>query len=374
MRPLRRRGAAAGRTILLGMPRRTTSPSTGEPAGEPTGEPPNGSPSPLAVGTGRSPLLHAALVLVGRSATPRELEDRFRAAGAGLAAGLGEGLLSELGALGLVRAGRLEHGSRRYVRTSLGQRTVDGGVHGQAAVPLEELERLRTDLLSTIAHELRTPLTAVRTSVGLLRDPVSHPTAEQHEALLASIERNADRMQRLVGDILELSRFRAGGVALQLRRFDATRLAESAVASVAPLAAGRRQRIDLVTDGGASHGVYGDRRRLEQALVNLVANAQRFSPDGATVRVRVSRPGERTAWEVADDGPGIPEADQARLFERFFVGRNDRSGPREGVGLGLPTALAIAQAHGGTIEVESTVGAGSTFRLVVPTGGPEDEP
>ena len=80
-----------------------------------------------------------------------------------------------------------------------------------------------------------------------------------------------------------------------------------------------------------------------------------------------------TSWSVTDDGPGISEADQARLFERFFVGRNDRSGPREGVGLGLPTALAIAQAHGGTIGVRSALGRGSTFTLIVPTAGPEDE-
>ncbi len=80
-----------------------------------------------------------------------------------------------------------------------------------------------------------------------------------------------------------------------------------------------------------------------------------------------------TSWSVTDDGPGISEADQARLFERFFVGRNDRSGRREGVGLGLPTALAIAQAHGGTIGVRSALGRGSTFALIVPTAGPEDD-
>ena len=84
--------------------------------------------------------------------------------------------------------------------------------------------------------------------------------------------------------------------------------------------------------------------------------------------------GDLVAWVVADDGPGIPIADQARLFERFFVGRNDRAGTHEGVGLGLPTALAIAQAHGGTIEVDSEVGAGSRFALVVPLAGPADEP
>lgn len=320
----------------------------------------------------RSPLLHAALIHVEPSATAAELEDRFRASGAALAPRMGEALLAELAELGLVRAGRHGRGGRRYVRTSLGQRSVEAGVHGEVAVPLEELERLRTDLLSTIAHELRTPLTAVRTSVGLLRDPASEPTADQRDALLASIERNADRMQRLVGDILELSRFRAGGVALQLRRFDAVGLAEAAIAAVAPLAASRGQRVDLVADVPAGHGVYGDRRRLEQALINLVANAQRFSPDDVPVRVSVSRRGERTVWQVEDRGPGIPTADRDRLFERFFVGRSDRSGPREGVGLGLPTALAIAQAHGGSIEVESLVGEGSTFRLIVPTGGPED--
>ncbi len=89
--------------------------------------------------------------------------------------------------------------------------------------------------------------------------------------------------------------------------------------------------------------------------------------------VAVEEHGLMTSWSVTDDGPGISEADQARLFERFFVGRTDRSGPREGIGLGLPTALAIAQAHGGTIAVRSELGRGSTFTLVVPTAGPEDE-
>ncbi len=163
--------------------------------------------------------------------------------------------------------------------TSLGQRAVEAAIHGDAAIPLEELERLRTDLLSTIAHELRTPLTAVRTSAGLLLDPTSEPTDDQRRALLAAIERNGDRMQRLVDDILELSRFRAGHVTLQLRRFGAAALAESAIAVVEPMAATHGQRIDLDVRVSADHRVYGDRRRLEQALVNLVANAQRFSPD-----------------------------------------------------------------------------------------------
>jgi len=323
-----------------------------------------------------SPLLQAALVLVPVSATADELARRFADAGADLQQRTAESLLDDLADLGLVRASRRDGDEVRFVVTSLGQRSIEAGVHGEAAIPLEELERLRTELLSTIAHELRTPLTAVRTSVGLLREPTAHPTEEQRQTLLESIERNADRMQRLIGDILELSRFRAGSVALQLRSFSAVGLAEAAIGAVMPLAANRNQTIDLISNVDQDHAVYGDRRRLEQALLNLIANAQRFSPDGGTVRVSVTvrdTDSDITAWSVADDGPGISDEDQARLFERFFVGHSDSSGPREGVGLGLPTALAIAQAHGGTIEVDSRIGAGSTFTLVVPSAGPDDE-
>ncbi len=322
---------------------------------------------------GPSPLLQAALALVPPSAIATELEARFAATGATLGPRVASRLLGSLADLGLVRATQRGSGGRRYVATTLGLNYIDAALHGEASVPLSELERLRTDLLSTIAHELRTPLTAVRTSVGLLLDPTSEPTEEQRRSLLEAIERNGERMQRLVGDILELSRFRSGSVSLQLRSFSATELADSAIAVIAPLAAERHQRIDRLVPRSGDHRVYGDHRRLEQALLNLLSNAQRFATDGGSVAVRVEERGLMTCWSVTDDGPGISEADQARLFERFFVGRNDRSGPREGIGLGLPTALAIAQAHGGTIDVRSELGGGSTFTLVVPTAGPEDE-
>jgi signal transduction histidine kinase len=321
-----------------------------------------------------SPLAHTALALVSPTATTDELAARFDDAGAGIDPALAASLLDELTALGLVRVMRGAGEERRYIATSLGGRVLEGSAAGEPATLLAELERLRSDLLSTIAHELRTPLTAVRTSVGLLRDPALSPSDEQRATLLSSIERNADRMQRLIHDILELSRFRAGEVPLQLRRFPAVRLAEAAIGVVAPLAARDGQRLELRPEVDDEHDVYGDRRRLEGALVNLVANAQRFTPSGGVVRVAVEARGDRTAWVVRDDGPGIPEADQARLFERFFVGRGDRTGRGEGAGLGLPTALAIAQAHGGTIEVDSQVGRGSAFALVVPTAGPDDEP
>jgi signal transduction histidine kinase len=168
-----------------------------------------------------------------------------------------------------------------------------------------------------------------------------------------------------------LARFRAGRIRLQLRRFDPVELAHGAQVSIAPLARARGTTI-ILEAAEAAAPVYGDRRRLEQALVNLVSNAVRYSPENGLVTIGLTCGPAETRWAVHDDGPGVPHEDRARLFERFFVGRTDRHGTHEGVGLGLPTALAIAQAHGGTVEVASVPGQGSTFTLAVPTDGPEE--
>jgi signal transduction histidine kinase len=178
-------------------------------------------------------------------------------------------------------------------------------------------------------------------------------------------------MQALIEEILDLARYRSGTIRLQLRQFDARLIAESAAATIQPLAAKRGQLVELRIPDGRGPRVYGDRQRLDRALLNLVSNAQRFAPDGGKVTVMLEPETDgRIAWSVTDDGPGISEADQAQLFERFFVGQHDPDRAESGVGLGLPGALAIAQAHGGTIEVDSRLGSGSTFRLVVPAGGP----
>ena len=316
-------------------------------------------------------LAGAALGLLGDGATEAELERRFAMAGARLEPELAGALLAELLALGLVRVARHDGNESYFVPTSLGIKAVSEGIGGTVSVQLAHLEPQRTDHLSTIAHEQRTPLTAVRTSIGLLTDAGSSPTDEQRRTLLETVERNADRMQRLIADILDLTRFRAGAIRLQLRGFDASDLARNVAASLTPVAAARGQAL-VVEAPAAALPVYGDHRRLEQAVVNLVSNALRFSPDGAQVTISVGNGDGWARWRVEDVGPGISVEDQARLFERFFVGRRDRQGLLEGVGLGLPTALAIAQAHGGTIEVVSEVGVGSVFTLAVPEEGPEE--
>ena len=320
-----------------------------------------------------SPLAVAALAFVKGGTTVADLERRFGEEGADLRPGVVETLLSDLESLGLVRVGR---GTpvREYVLSSLGRRLVDHGNWYDAAIPLKELERLRTDLLSIIAHELRTPITVMRTLTGLLLDPASNPTAEQSRSMLETMERNAERMQHLIGEILDLARYRSGTIGLQLRQFDAIDLAESAVATIRPLAERRGQTVELRAPRDRGPRVFGDRPRLDRALLNLVANAQHFAPDGGRITVRLKRAADGMVWwSVRDNGPGISAEDQAHLFERFFVGRHVPGEAQEGFGLGLPRALAIAQAHGGTIDVRSRVGHGSTFSLVVPSAGPPEE-
>src|SRR5690606_15858482 len=155
---------------------------------------------------------------------------------------------------------------------------------------------------------------------------------------------------------------------------EAVAAAHEALALVAAQAELHGKRVHLTVPEGLATGepleVYGDRPRLIQALGNILSNAQRFSPDGATIEVTVRGDVDHISWEVKDAGPGISEADQRHLFERFFRGRSDVEG---GTGLGLPIALATVQAHEGTIDVRSELGAGSTFTITVPVNGGASE-
>ena len=205
-----------------------------------------------------SPLSLAALRLIAPVASAPDLARRFADRGADLRDGVAGDLLAELASLGLVRVARGD--DRTYVLTTLGQQVVDRGLTEDASAVLKDVERLRTDLLSTIAHELRTPLTVVRTSTSLLLDPASQPTDEQRTSMLETIERNAERMQRLISDILDLARFRSGSIRLQLRRFDATELASSIASAVRPLADQRGQTLEIDAPAGPGPHVFGDRQ------------------------------------------------------------------------------------------------------------------
>lgn len=311
------------------------------------------------------------VALLAEPMTATELASTVTADGLEMSGDRAEAILARASALGLARVAEYQDGDARYVATSLGQRSAASlaSADPELAVGLQELERLRSDLLATVGHELRTPLTAIRTSVGLLLDPGIVPSPDQRQQLLSTIGRSADRMQRLLTELLDLARLRSGRAELQRAAFDARDVARDVAAAVEPMAAARSQRVRMELPERAVRMV-GDRRRLEQALLNLVANAQKFSPAGAEIDLSLARTDDGAVrWTVVDRGPGIGAEEQARLFERFFVGTSDGNVAGGGAGIGLPTALAIAQGHGGTIEVDSEVGRGSIFHLVIPTGG-----
>ena len=326
-------------------------------------------------GVGSSPLAVAALALVQGGATAADLERRFSENGADLRPGIVEDLLS---GAGIARVSiRIARGSpaREYVLSSLGRRLVEHGAWTDAAVPMKDLERMRTDFLSIIAHELRTPITVMRTLTGLLLDPASEPTAEQRRTMLETMERNAERMQHLIGEILDLARYRAGTIGLQLRPFDATELAESAVATIRPLAEGRNQTVDAAPPA---------RSRSARVRRPPAPRSGAAEPRRQCSALRAGRRADHRAPPASGRRHDPLVGDRRRTGHLRWqtrhtcssdssLGDTTRTQAQEGVGLGLPRALAIAQAHGGSIEVRSRPGHGSTFTLVVPAAGPPEE-
>lgn len=232
---------------------------------------------------------------------------------------------------------------------------------------LKEAERLKSEFVSVASHELRTPLASLKGSLGLLEGGAAGPLSAEAQELVRIARANVDRLVRLSSDILDLGRIQAGRYALVLSPLSARELAEAAASTLRPLAEEAGVRLRLET---CEARLVGDRDRLLQVLVNLLANAVKFSPGGAQVAVRVLPAQGRVRFEVRDQGPGIAPEDVARLFHRFV--QLDGSDRRRagGTGLGLAIAKALVEQHGGSIGVATAPGEGSTFFFEVPCDGP----
>jgi signal transduction histidine kinase len=225
---------------------------------------------------------------------------------------------------------------------------------------LQELDRLKDDLLSSVSHDLRLPLVSIFGSVDLLHDQA---TKEQRR-LLSAIDRNSHRMLRMVDDLLLAARLRSGAFELELAHADLVRLTQSCVERIAPLA--RAQRIGLRVEADEPVPAVVDRARIDQALDNLVSNAIKFTPPHGEVDVRVYGQDDMAVVEVADSGPGIAAADQAHVFDPFFRSASAAVQATYGIGLGLHLVKAIVEAHRGSVEIETEEGAGTTFRVRLP--------
>ena len=230
---------------------------------------------------------------------------------------------------------------------------------------LKELDRLKDDFVASVSHELRTPLTSIRGYLELVLEREAGELTDEQESFLGVVDRNAERLLRVVGDLLFVAQINAGSLPLAEGRVDPRELVVQAADSARPTAAERG--IDLSLElGELPPSLRGDPSRLAQALDNLVSNAIKFTPGGGRVELRARADGSAVELAVADSGPGIAPADQVRLFDRFFRTASASAGAVPGTGLGLAITKAIVEAHGGTIDVESELGAGTEVRIVLP--------
>ena len=228
-----------------------------------------------------------------------------------------------------------------------------------------EVERAKDEFVSVVSHELRTPLTALRGSLSLLLAGVLGDAGPDARRLVEMAHSNALRLGRLVDDILDLDRSTRGAMPIVRREVPVTQVMNVAAATVqgAAAAADVELRVECEEVEGS---VWVDEHRLVQALTNLLGNAIRFAPPGSAVRLCGDTDDDGVRLSVTDEGPGIPEQAHDRIFDRFWQVDAGDSRARGGSGLGLAIAKNIVEAHGGSILLDSRVGAGSTFTVAVP--------
>ena len=254
-----------------------------------------------------------------------------------------------VGALGMVMGLALEN-ARLYQ---------DQRAHSQR---LQELNRMKSDFLTTVSHELRTPLTSIMMGAEmLLEDEEMSDPESTRSKLVRNIVKGASRLSNLVSDLVSVSREDEFQPRLELDRVPLADVVGNAVSIIQPLVAAKRQSVDV--DLGAPDAVvFVDRLRFDQVLINLLSNAQRYSPPGGQIRLSTRIDKGEVIICVTDSGPGVADDVREMIFEPFY--RGDRSG----LGLGLAIAKSLVELHSGRIWVEDGPGGqGSTFCVGLPT-------
>jgi two-component system, OmpR family, phosphate regulon sensor histidine kinase PhoR len=236
---------------------------------------------------------------------------------------------------------------------------------------LKRLERVRRDFIANISHELRTPLASIKLLAETLAEgAVDDPGTRRDFA--TQVEREADHLAQLVNELLDLSMIESGETQLTVLSSDPDEIVADCVARIGPVAERRDVRVRRMLPPESNARAMADPARLGQALLNLAHNAVKFSRPRAEIRIGWEESGPRVRFSVADDGIGVPDAHQQRIFERFY--KVDRSRAREpeadhlggSAGLGLSIVRHIAEAHGGAAGLSSEEGRGSTFWIEVP--------
>ena len=235
----------------------------------------------------------------------------------------------------------------------------------ESALALRRVDEAKSDLISIVSHELRTPLTAIKAYTETLLDNLESPSFTMQEKFLRIVNEECDRLSRIVNDVLDLSRMESGRRRLKVEPVQLERLIQEVLPMLQPELAQKRLRLSLDLEPGLPE-LEADPDLLKQVLVNLIANAAKFTRPDTDVALHASRTGERITVAVEDRGMGIPPDKLGRVFERFYrieEGGSERVG---GTGLGLAIVKSVVELHGGAVRVESVVGEGSRFVLDLP--------
>lgn len=232
----------------------------------------------------------------------------------------------------------------------------------QRANVLEESDRLKSSLLSAVSHDLRTPLASIKTSITSLLLIDAAWTGQEGREMLTAIDTEADRLNRLVGNLLDLSRIEAGVLYPVLEWYDVQEMLDLVVPHLRSLLTDRPFNVSLAPGILAIHV---DLLRIDELVYNLVENAVKYTPARCPIELHIEREDAAVRIDIVDHGPGIPQANRHRIFDRFVQGQapSDRS---RGIGLGLAICRGIAEAHGGVLRVDDTPGGGATFSLSLP--------
>jgi signal transduction histidine kinase len=232
---------------------------------------------------------------------------------------------------------------------------------------LEAVRRARDSILANISHEFRTPLAAQQASIELLRDGLADMPREQLEDLVSSLQRGTLRLTRLIDNLLESVRIESGQLAIRRQDVDLAQVVEDAQELVEGLFVQRRQALRVELPAGLPL-VRGDAQRLAQVVTNLLANANKYAPEGSDVRVGGATGDREVSLWVEDEGPGVPQGEGGSIFERFYRSAEQEPEPR-GLGLGLWIVKSIVDRHGGQVRAERTAGGRTRFTVTLPARG-----
>lgn len=235
---------------------------------------------------------------------------------------------------------------------------------------LREVDRLKNEFIGVASHELRTPVTSLLLSAQLLAEGAAGPLTSAQKELLAAQRTDLDRLERLMRELLDITRLEAGTMVPRLALVQAIELLTSASEATHASAANAQVSISIAPNSSNST-VFADKSQVQRVLINLINNAVRHTASGGSVVLRTMDVGDDVRFEVADTGEGIPEEYQSKIFDRFVQVPGATGG---GAGLGLSIASSIVAAHGGTMGLKSTVGAGSTFSFTLRREGAAQSP